>query len=134
MRAPGLLLRLAPPAVALGVLVACGGQVKQSNWGRKSAKVSCKFAKRCDTANFHFQYESLGQCVDESEAEFLSLGGYYDACDYDPGKAARCLDAMNWSCKKIGSNYDDLLAACFDVWICEDPFPELPEPGGDTGL
>ncbi len=115
--------RLLAVAFLLCLVTACG-RVKEEKWAEKSAKTSCKFAKRCDTSNFWFQYDGLDACIDDT----VSVSeGLYDGCSYDKKEAKRCIKALKWGCKKIGEEYNELLSRCNNVWGC------TAADTGDTG-
>jgi hypothetical protein len=101
--------------------VGCG--VNEKNWAKRSAKVSCKFAERCATSNFYFNYDSMGACIDDTVSAFdeLELDYAAHACTFDKKQAKSCLKAMRTGCKKAGKEYDSLFAACQDVWACATP-------------
>lgn len=106
-------------SVLLFVLASCG-KYKEDKWYQLASEVSCETAKRCDTVNFWFNYDSIDACVDDTLASTEPPG---DGCVYDKKAARKCVDSMKWSCKKIGERYEELQAQCQAVWDC----PEEPE-------
>lgn len=120
------MLRLTSLPVALLVLCSCS-RFSEEKWFERSARVSCKTARRCDTTNFWYHYDSLGACIDETKATSLEL---YAGCVYDKAAAKDCEHAMEWSCKKIGERYDELQSLCAAVWACDAPDDTAIDTGG----
>ena len=97
----------------------CG--VTEKKWDMKSAKVSCKMAKRCSTAQFFYNYDNLEECVDDAlEQNEDRYEDYIDECFFDPKQARACLKAMRSTCKSIGADYEELYDACYKVWECQE--------------
>ena len=119
--------RLGAITVMVGVLVACGG-VKQEDWNEASAEASCKYSKRCSTANFYYNFEDVDACVSNTVTMLNELDDYYTDCLFDDDAAKKCLKALDASCKSTGQNYDDVRAPCYEVWDCAQDFT----PADDT--
>jgi hypothetical protein len=109
-------VRCLPSVLALVLLVSCG-RYKEDRWPHHAARVSCKTLRRCDSANYYNHYASLDACITDSEG---SAGAPVEGCTYDKKAARECVDAMKWSCTKIGERYDELVARCNAVWNCPD--------------
>ena len=113
--------------LAGGLLFTCwfatslGCGVNEKKWDVKSAKVSCKMAKRCSTSQFYYNYDNLEECVDDAlEQNEDQYEDYVDECFFDPKQARACLKAMRGSCKSIGLDYETLYDACYKVWECQE--------------
>lgn len=107
--------RLTSVVVGSVALAGCG-KYQEENWYLLAAEVSCETSRRCDTANFWYHYDSLAACVDDSLG---SAEAPAEGCVYDKKAARKCVDAMKWSCRKIGERYDELQDVCDSVWTCE---------------
>lgn len=108
--------RLCLPALVIGLLVGCG--VSEEQWVDDSAKASCKFSKRCDTATFWASYDSVDACTDETVDLLHENDEYYSTCTFDSDSAKQCLKALNSSCKSAGSEYEERFAPCLTVYDC----------------
>ena len=66
------MVRVAASLSAIAALVVlatgCVGTVNEKNWGAKSARISCKLAKRCSTSQFYYHYDDLSECIDDATA------------------------------------------------------------------
>jgi len=115
-----MIRRLLALAALLSLLAACG-RVNEKNWGKKSARVSCKYHKRCNASSFYFTFDNMKECKQDTRDAWEDVeDDYADDCDFDQKKAKECLKAMRKDCKAIGRDYDDLVASCFEVWDCPD--------------
>lgn len=104
----------------------CG--ISEDKWPDKSAKAQCKFAERCSTAQFYYNYDDVGACVDDTLEFWEEYEDFYLTCDFDADKAKACLKALDTRCKKAGQTYDDLFETCFEVWDCGDDFSDTDMP------
>jgi hypothetical protein len=104
----------------LAALVGCGvfNRPTEDNWGKKSAKAQCDYAKRCDAANFWFTWDDEKACQDSLEADYDAGVPDLVGCTFDPHAARDCLKALDQSCKEIGREYDALFPPCLAVWDC----------------
>ena len=102
------------------VLVSCGG-VSEEQWDDAVRDVSCQTVRRCDPITFHRDYGDLQTCIDATNP------GNFAGCRYDESAARDCLAAFDWSCRRLGRDYDEWRARCSAVWTCDD------DGTGDTG-
>ena len=103
-------------ALAISLLASCAPN--EENWGKKIAKAECKFAERCDAANFYFVYDDVELCRETKEAAYSATASSLATCTFDKDSAKLCLDGLGDSCKSIGREYDALIAPCATVWSC----------------
>ncbi|NCG20745.1 MAG: hypothetical protein GWP91_17185 [Rhodobacterales bacterium] len=108
--------RLCLPALVIALLVGCG--VSEDNWIEDSAKSSCKFTKRCDTATFWATHDDVDACIDSTITLLHENDEYYSTCIYDSDSAKQCLKALDASCKSAGADYEELFAPCLTVYDC----------------
>ena len=103
--------------LSMMVLGACGPN--EDNWSKKSAKDTCKFSKRCATANFYASYTDMDDCLNQTEAaldaEALEKAG---ECSFDSSQARECLQALSKSCKTAGEEAETLFDPCLRAWNC----------------
>ena len=122
---------LAVVAAAVALATGCFGKANEKNWPEKSAKVSCRMAKRCSTSQFYFHYDNMGDCVDAAMDLYDDRSDFYeDNCELDKQEARRCIKLMKRSCKAIGSDYDELYDVCSSVWLCGTATFEGTDTGG----
>ncbi len=119
-----MIWRLSVVTAVVGMLVGCG-KVKQDNWNEASAKASCKYSKRCSSANFYYNFDSVDTCVSTTVTMLDELDEYYANCLYNEDKAKECLKALDASCKTTGQEYDTLRAPCYEVWDCAEDFSPI---------
>ena len=111
-------IRIALLTISIALATACG--VKEDNWSRKSAKASCKFAKRCGTAAFYAGYLDMNDCLDQSEQalDAEAIQAQTVPCIFDSAMAKECLKDLDLSCKKAGEKGELFLDSCRRVWNC----------------
>ena len=104
----------------IGCLVpAMGCGPSEDAWAQRSAKLSCKLAKRCSTSQFYFNYDNVEECVDDALEQNEDRQDFYDdECVFNKKEARECYAAMKNSCKNIGKDYEQLYDACSRVWNC----------------
>jgi hypothetical protein len=99
--------------IVLLALGACG-RFKEENWPETAARASCETFRRCNPLSFYSSYDSVGECADQTQVEPPQASG----CTYDPEIARECLDALGWSCRKLGEQVEEVDALCLSVWAC----------------
>lgn len=105
----------------LTLFLGCGG-VSEDTWDDDVRRVSCRTVRRCDPITYHRFYSDLDGCIESTEL------GVTEGCRFDADMARACLDAYDWSCARLGRDYDEFLETCLAVWDCAGPAGT-----GDTG-
>lgn len=110
------------PALVLMLLVgACNPTEK--NFTEKYIKSYCDFYKRCAKAQFFYQYDDKGECLDKNREYWDDYGdAIIGQCTFDADEAAKCLETLDQSCKDIGDDLDDFDPQCDAVWDCGDVY------------
>lgn len=110
-------MRPIPLLLILTCAVSC--KLDEERWPAKIAKAECKFAERCNAASFYYNYRDVDTCVEHELRIWEEHTEFYEKdCIFDRDQARDCLDALNRRCKSAGREYDQLFAACFEVWDC----------------
>ena len=95
----------------------------EDNFTEKYIKAYCDFAQRCYAAEFFYQYDDKGECVNKNEDYWADYGSAVTSqCEFDADKAAECLDNLNQSCKEIGDDLDEFDPQCDAVWDCGEVY------------
>ena len=95
----------------------------EDNFSDKYITAYCDFYKRCAAAEFFYQYDDKGECLDKNEEYWAEVGASLVAqCEFDADKAQECLDTLNQSCKEIGDDLDEFDAQCDEVWDCGEVY------------
>ncbi len=115
--------RLLKATALVTLLVGCGGRAAEDQWDETIAEVSCKTLRRCDPISFNRDYLDLGEC------EEATVTGDFRGCVYDRQAARRCIRAFEWSCDRLGRDYDEWRERCDAVWDCSG----APRLDSDTG-
>ena len=108
-------VRLAVVALTLLTLFGC---LNERNWNQKSSKEFCQYQKRCNTTEFYANFQDVGTCTEAQEVMLMSLDGYYTNCQFQKENAKLCLEGLRSSCKRVGAEYDLVMAPCWQVWDC----------------
>lgn len=87
-------------------------------WPELWVDATCDFDRRCNPAEWHFEFLSQKECTDTRLADWANVASEFEDCTFVPEKAAQCVDWLYGSCKSTGRELDELEIACADVWKC----------------
>lgn len=107
----------------LALLASCS--VTRDNFTERYVDAYCEFRERCDKAEFFYDYDNRGDCLDKYGDYWRDYGPQrYDECDFSESEAERCLELLNQSCKLTGDDYDEFDPTCAEVWDCGSVYGE----------
>lgn len=116
------MFRLTLPILGLLAFAACG-RFKEENWPATAAAASCKTFRRCNPVGFYNSYDTHDECVTQTTV----VPAAATDCGYDKARAKDCIDALGWSCEKLGERWDEVDELCRSVTQCGSTT-------GDTGV
>ena len=105
------------------LLFACSVGVENSqDFSIAYAESQCRAYKQCNRSLFDGEYETMPECEDQVQKEFLEeINSQYEGCTYSSDKAQECLNLINRStCGELHTDRTPIYEACrTDVWGCE---------------
>ncbi len=98
---------------------ACGISTDRESYPEQLIDAQCDFDKRCNEAEFWYEYANIKDCVDENLSFWRDIESSFADCSFNEEKGAECLEWLAGDCRSTGQELDQLTSDCESAWRCD---------------